>query len=86
MELRKTWIEYLPEVHAVVFVVDATAQTGHRDAALALRRLLQNPYAKDKHVLVLANKQDLPGAISSEELAFSLSLEQFPEALYEPDS
>ena len=82
LDLRKTWTEYLPEVHALVFVVDATDQSGHRDAAMALRRLLQHKSGKDKHMLVLANKQDLPDALSSEEIAWSLSLEQYSEELY----
>lgn len=86
LELRKAWTEYLPEVHALVFVVDATGHRRHKDAAMALRRLLQHPCGKDKHVLVLANKQDLSGALSSEELAFRLSLEQYPESLCAPPS
>eukprot|EP00892_Ulva_mutabilis_P011635 jgi/Ulvmu1/8844/UM049_0025.1 len=81
LELRKSWTEYLHEVHALVFVVDATHHGRHNDAAMALRHLLQHPCGKDKHVLVLANKQDLEGALSSEELAFKLSLEQYEEPL-----
>ena len=86
LEHRKAWKEYLPEAHALMFVVDATEQSRHKDAAMALRHLLQHPCGKDKHVLVLANKQDLPGALSSEELAFRLSLEQYSESLCVPTS
>lgn len=84
LELQKAWTEYLPEVHALVFVVDATETSDHQNAGMALLRLLQSKFGKDKHVLVYANKQDMPGALSSEELAWSLSLEQYPEALCGP--
>lgn len=73
---RTLWPSYLDEVHAVVFVVDA-ADAGRLDEAKqALHGAMGSEHVMGKPVLVLANKTDLPGALSAAELTERLGLRE----------
>ena len=58
----------------LVFTVDSTDRDRITEAAEELEKLLDNEDVKDSILLVLANKQDLPNAMSVEELSAELKL------------
>mmetsp|Transcript_8718 Transcript_8718/g.28754 ORF Transcript_8718/g.28754 Transcript_8718/m.28754 type:complete len:353 (-) Transcript_8718:247-1305(-) len=75
--LRSIWDKYYEEAHAVLYVVDAAGAGRIDDAREALDRVLQSNELAGAPVLVMANKQDLPGASSRTELQDALELRKY---------
>lgn len=73
-ELRPYWKKYMPRALVLVFVVDSSSPQLFPLAKMLLHELL----ASDPHLplMVLANKQDLPGACSITDLHDALSLSE----------
>ncbi|OIW03343.1 hypothetical protein TanjilG_00614 [Lupinus angustifolius] len=80
--LRSIWEKYYEEAHAVVFVVDASCPSRFDDVKSALEKVLRHEDLRGAPLLILANKQDLPEAVSSEELARYLDLKKLDERVY----
>lgn len=59
---------------AVVFVVDAADKDGLLDARTVLETLLSQEKFRHARLLVMANKQDLPGAVGALEVRARLEL------------
>ncbi|KAJ5099689.1 hypothetical protein N7532_006690, partial [Penicillium argentinense] len=79
-KLRPSWASYFSDLDAVIFVVDSTEIDRLDDAASELRCLLDfegKRDLRDAPLLVLANKQDLEGAKTPEEITTALKLEDF---------
>ena len=66
VQIRALWKYYYQGSDAVVFVVDSSDATRLTEAADELRKLLCEDELRDAKLLVLANKQDMPGAMSGE--------------------
>jgi ADP-ribosylation factor-like protein 13B len=68
----------LVQAHAIIYVVDAAEARENAsrldELRASLRDLMENQRARDKPLLVFANKQDLPQAASAAELAVMLAL------------
>lgn len=75
---RPLWPMFLADAHGMVFVVDAANLQRIKEAEEALHSLMRNACASGKYLLILANKQDLPGACSVEEITLHLALDQYP--------
>eukprot|EP00897_Mesotaenium_endlicherianum_P005169 jgi/Mesen1/4680/ME000241S03717 len=73
--LRTIWEKYYEEAHAVLYVVDAAGQNRFEDAKTALEKVLRHADLTGAPVLVFANKQDLAGAITGDELLKQFELE-----------
>jgi hypothetical protein len=69
---------YLPEVHGVVFVVDATDRERVSEARTVLHATAAHAALQGKPLLVLANKQDQAAACCHESLATLLELGSLP--------
>jgi ADP-ribosylation factor-like protein 13B len=82
--IRAIWGHYLPEVHGIIFVVDSANRQRMAEAAEEFSKLLQNACAQNKHILVLANKQDLPEALPADVVDAELPLHALPYSLYVP--
>ncbi|XP_072978807.1 uncharacterized protein [Typha angustifolia] len=80
--LRTIWEKYYEEAHAIVYVIDAASPSTFEDSKSALERVLRHEDLHGAPLLILANKQDLPGAVSAEELARYLDLKKLNERLY----
>ena len=65
--LRSLWDRYFGETHAIIYVVDASDRARLDESRDVLRGLLSNDELQDAPLLVLANKQDMPGALSPDE-------------------
>eukprot|EP00892_Ulva_mutabilis_P011636 jgi/Ulvmu1/8845/UM049_0026.1 len=64
--IRKIWTQYLSEAHGIVFVVDACDKTRLDEAKFEFSQVLKHRFALQKHVLVIANKQDGQGAMTAD--------------------
>ncbi|XP_030055276.1 ADP-ribosylation factor-like protein 11 [Microcaecilia unicolor] len=74
-KLRASWKDYLDDTDALIFVVDSADRARLPTAATELRRLLDHAALAEVPFLVLANKQDAPGAVKAHELGQRLRLE-----------
>lgn len=67
--LRHFWRHYYTGTQGVIFVVDSSDRGRIETAAGELRAMVADDQLADAVVLVLANKQDLRGAMGAEEVA-----------------
>ncbi|XP_039142588.1 ADP-ribosylation factor-related protein 1 [Dioscorea cayenensis subsp. rotundata] len=80
--LRTIWEKYYEEAHAIIYVIDAASLSSFESSKSALEKVLRHEDLRGAPLLILANKQDLPGAVSAEELARYLDLKELDERLY----
>mmetsp|Transcript_8251 Transcript_8251/g.12224 ORF Transcript_8251/g.12224 Transcript_8251/m.12224 type:complete len:185 (+) Transcript_8251:48-602(+) len=73
---KSMWERYCRNVGAIVYVMDASNKDTFEDAAKELHELMSKKTLNDIPLLVLGNKNDIEGAISSEEMAKVLQLEK----------
>ena len=72
--LRRLWKHYYKNANGIIFVVDSTDKARLDTAKEELHKLLEEEELKDAKLLVLANKQDLPGAATSSDIANTMGL------------
>jgi ADP-ribosylation factor related protein 1 len=63
-ELQSLWEKYYDEAHAIIFVVDSTDRERIGAVREALETVLINDKVEGLPILMLANKQDMPDALS----------------------
>lgn len=68
------WERYCRGVQAIVFVIDAADADSLEQARNELQSLLQKPSLQGIPLLVLGNKNDIAGALSTGELIDRLNL------------
>ncbi|XP_022670139.1 ADP-ribosylation factor-like protein 2 [Varroa jacobsoni] len=73
--LRCYWRNYFESTDSIVWVVDSADRRRLDDCATELHGLLQDERLLGATLLVLANKQDLPGALNCMDIAEHLRLE-----------
>ncbi|KFP23377.1 ADP-ribosylation factor-like 11, partial [Colius striatus] len=66
--LRISWPHYLEDTNALVFVLDSTDTARLPEALAALEEVLSHPSMAGVPILLLANKQEVPGALAPAEL------------------
>ena len=74
-KIRPLWRHYFTGNHALIFVVDSTDRDRMDEARAEIRRVLSHEDLRDCVLLVLANKQDLPSALSVEEVCNRMELD-----------
>jgi ADP-ribosylation factor related protein 1 len=67
--MRAIWERYYSEANAVVFVIDAADPGRLQEAYEAYREVCSAPLLQNVPIVILANKQDLSGAASLQEIA-----------------
>ncbi|CAH1257783.1 ARL10 [Branchiostoma lanceolatum] len=75
--VRSYWANFLPNTEVLVFVVDSTDKARLPLAKEELHKVLAHPALKAVPLLVLANKQDVAGAMSVEQVSSALNLDSF---------
>jgi small GTP-binding protein len=75
-KIRVLWKHYYQNTDGLIFVVDSNDKDRVDDAAEELKKMLNEEELKDCVVLVMANKQDLNGAMSPNEITDKLGLSQ----------
>ena len=73
-KIRLLWRHYYQNTQGIIFVVDSNDKDRVEDAREELHRMLAEDELKDALLLVMANKQDLPGALTPPEITDSLGL------------
>jgi len=71
-KIRLLWRHYFENTDAVIFVIDSSDRTRFDEAMKELDILLNAPELSEAVLLVFANKQDLPQAISVMEITDKL--------------
>lgn len=74
--LRNLWESYYGEAHGLLFVVDAADAERIEEARDVLQQLLNNTELTGIPLLVFANKQDAPGALTPHEVQARFGLQQ----------
>lgn len=75
-QMRAHWEHYYQDTAGLVFVVDSKDKTRMAEAKQELEKILGNNNLKGLPLIVLANKQDLPGAASAGDVAEILNLKE----------
>ncbi|KAB5588274.1 ADP-ribosylation factor(Arf)/Arf-like (Arl) small GTPase family protein [Ceratobasidium theobromae] len=78
-KIRPLWRHYYTGTQGLVFVVDSQDRERIDEAKQELHRILADREMKDCLLLVFANKQDLPGAMSPAEVTEKLGLHRMRE-------
>lgn len=73
-KLRPLWRSYTRCTDGIVFVVDSVDDERMEEAKMELLKTAKMPENKNVPILVLANKQDLPGAKEAKDIASYLGL------------
>merc|ERR1712216_808748 len=73
-KLRRLWRYFYQNTDGIIYVVDSSDRDRIQDAREELQRMLSDDELKNSVLLVFANKQDLPHAMSSSDVAEKLGL------------
>lgn len=73
-KIRPLWRHYFQNTHGLIFVVDSNDRERVLEARDELHRMVNEDTLRDSTLLVFANKQDLPNAMSVSEITDQLSL------------
>ncbi|RVE64925.1 hypothetical protein OJAV_G00130610 [Oryzias javanicus] len=73
-KMRPHWKHYYPDTAGLMFVVDSWDEKRQDEACKELHRVLRHESLKGVPLVILANKQDLPGCCSPEALSLKLDL------------
>ncbi|KAM9315741.1 ADP-ribosylation factor-like protein 14 [Gastrophryne carolinensis] len=76
-KLRAFWCCYFEETDVLVYVVDSTNKATLDESKREFHRVLQNELIKNIPVVVLANKQDLPGALNADEITRKFNMKKY---------
>ena len=72
--MRPLWRTYSKGAEAIVFVIDSSDRESMEEAKMELTQVTKYPEMSRLPILILANKQDLPGAIDVTDLYKLLNL------------
>jgi len=75
-KIRPLWRHYFQNTQGLIFVVDSNDRERINEARDELHKMLNEDELRDAIVLVFANKQDLPNAMTAAELTDKLGLNQ----------
>jgi ADP-ribosylation factor protein 1 len=73
-KIRPLWRHYFQNTQGIIFVVDSNDRDRMGEAREELQRMLNEDELRDALLLVFANKQDLPNAMSAAEITEKLGL------------
>merc|ERR1712130_526174 len=73
-KIRPLWRHYFQNTQGLIFVVDSNDRERVAEASEELRKMLREDELRDAKLLVFANKQDLPNAMSVAEVTDKLGL------------
>lgn len=74
--LRPYWKNYFEKTDAIIWVVDSSDTARLTDCKEELAKLLEEERLHGATILIFANKQDLPGALSAEQIKNHLELDR----------
>lgn len=80
--IRPLWKSYARKADGIIYVVDSTDKERLEEAKIELIKLLKCPEIQGLPVVVLANKQDLPGSVDNGEVEKLLMKDMPPGQLW----
>ncbi|OCT80828.1 ADP-ribosylation factor-like protein 14 [Xenopus laevis] len=76
-KLRSFWCHYFENTDGLVYVVDSNDSKHLNESKKEFQHVLQNELIKNVPVVLLANKQDLPGALNAEEITRKFNMKRY---------
>ncbi|NWX98302.1 ARL14 protein, partial [Nothoprocta ornata] len=76
-KMRQLWGSFLENTDGLLYVVDSSDQQRLEESKKELERVLKNEFIKNVPVVLLANKQDLPGALNAEEVTRRFNMKKY---------
>ncbi|XP_046584622.1 ADP-ribosylation factor-like isoform X1 [Haliotis rubra] len=73
-KIRQLWKHYYPNTQGLIYVVDSADRLRMKEARSELHVICSSPEMAGVPVVVIANKQDLPGALKPPEVAEELDI------------
>lgn len=73
-KIRPLWRHYFTGTQGLVFVVDCSDHRRIDEARYELHRIVNDYEMRDAVILIFANKQDIPGALSPNEITERLQM------------
>lgn len=73
-KIRQLWRHYFQNTQGLIFVIDSNDRERIGEARDELARMLSEDDLRDAVLLIFANKQDLPNAMSASEITERLNL------------
>lgn len=81
--IRTLWHHYFDKVDGLVFVIDATDQRRLSSAKAELLAIFQHESMKQVPLVIIANKQDKPGALKKDDILRKLDMSNWSHGPYE---
>ena len=78
-KIRILWKHYFEETDGLIFVVDTNDKERIEESANELKNLVSDENLKNCPILILANKQDLKGTMSSGEVTEKIGIDKFKD-------
>ncbi|CAN6636134.1 ADP-ribosylation factor 2 [Trichomonascus vanleenenianus] len=78
-KIRPLWRHYFQNTQGIIFVVDSNDRDRMNEAREELQRMLNEDELRDALLLVFANKQDLPNAMTPAEITDKLGLQSLKQ-------
>ncbi|KAF2978758.1 hypothetical protein EK904_012367 [Melospiza melodia maxima] len=76
-KMRELWGNFLEDAGGLLYVVDSADKRRLEESRREFELILKNESIKNLPVVVLANKQDLPGALNAEEITRKLKMKKY---------
>lgn len=76
-KMRELWSNFLEDIDGLLYVVDSSDKRRLEESRREFELILKNESIKDVPVVVLANKQDLPGALNAEEVTRRFKMKKY---------
>ncbi|XP_009070342.1 PREDICTED: ADP-ribosylation factor-like protein 14 [Acanthisitta chloris] len=76
-KMRKLWSNFLEDTDALLYVVDSSDKRRLEESRREFELILKNESIKNVPVVMLANKQDLPGALNAEEITLRFKMKKY---------
>lgn len=81
-KIRPLWRHYFSGTQGLIFVIDSNDRNRIDEARQELHRIILDREMKEALLLVFANKQDIPGAMTPTEVTEKLRLGQLKERVW----
>ncbi|CCF73787.1 ADP-ribosylation factor family [Babesia microti strain RI] len=74
--IRSFWKNYFHDTDGLIWVVDSADRQRINDCKVEFQKLLCNEHLTETPVLVLANKQDIPGAMTADDISKAIGIDK----------
>ncbi|XP_010291798.1 PREDICTED: ADP-ribosylation factor-like protein 14 [Phaethon lepturus] len=76
-KMRQVWCDFLEDTDGLLYVVDSSDKQRLEESKKEFELILKNEFIKNVPVIMLANKQDLHGALNAEEITRRFNMKKY---------